>query len=93
MVLISGGPSIERSLTWLNNSSHFILNRLVVLPNYRLRRIFEAARIEPESRLRKTDAEVLIRELTQLRSVTNRALALAKRKVELLSLLGARSAR
>jgi hypothetical protein len=50
-----------------------------------LRRIFEAARIEPMFELRKTDAEVLIGKLAQLRSVTSRAVARAKRKLDLLS--------
>jgi hypothetical protein len=55
-----------------------------------LKRIFEVARIEPEFELGKTDPEVHIAELAQLRSVTNRAVDRAKRKVELLSPLDAR---
>jgi hypothetical protein len=55
-----------------------------------LKRIFEAASIEPSFELRKTDAEVLIRELAQLRSVSDRAMARAKRTVELLSPLDPR---
>ena len=54
-----------------------------------LKRIFEAARIEPAFQLRKTHPEVLVDELAQLRSVTKRAVARAKRKVELLSPLDA----
>jgi hypothetical protein len=50
-----------------------------------LKRIFEAARFEPGFELRKTDAEVPIGKLAQLRSVTSRAVARAKRKLELLS--------
>ena len=55
-----------------------------------LKRIFEAARIEPAFELRKTHAEVLIGELAQLRSMTNRTMARARRKAELLSPLDAR---
>ena len=54
-----------------------------------LKRIFEVARIEPEFELGKTDPEVHIAELAQLRSVTNRAVDRANRKVELLSPLDA----
>jgi hypothetical protein len=54
-----------------------------------VKRIFEAARIEPRFELRKTDAEVLIGELARLRRVTNRTMARVKRKVELLSPLDA----
>ena len=54
-----------------------------------LKRIFEAARIEPRFELRKTDAEVLIGELARSRRVTNRTVARAKRKAELLSPLDA----
>jgi hypothetical protein len=54
-----------------------------------LKRIFDAARIEPRFQLRKTDAEVLIGELAQMRNITQRAVARAKRKVELLSPLDA----
>ena len=55
-----------------------------------LKRIFDAARIEPGFLLRKSNPEVLIGELAQLRSVTKRALARAKRKVELSSPADAR---
>jgi hypothetical protein len=55
-----------------------------------LKRIFEAARIEPGFQLHKTDTEAFISELARSRRVTNRGLARAKRKVELLSPLDAR---
>jgi hypothetical protein len=54
-----------------------------------LRRIFDVACIEPGFQLGKTFADALIDELAQIRSVTNRAVARAKRKVELLSPLDA----
>jgi hypothetical protein len=54
-----------------------------------LKRIFEAASIEPMFELRKTDAEVLIGELARVRGVTNRTVAWAKRKAQLLSPLDA----
>ena len=54
-----------------------------------LKRIFGVASIEPAFQLRKTHPQVLIGELAELRSVTKRAVARAKRKVELLSPLDA----
>jgi hypothetical protein len=56
-----------------------------------LKRIFEVARIEPRFEPRKTVAKALIGELAQLRRVTDRSLARAKRKAELLSPIDARS--
>ena len=55
-----------------------------------LKRIFEAARIEPRFEPRKGVAKALIGELAQFRRVTDRALARAKRKAELLSPIDAR---
>jgi hypothetical protein len=55
-----------------------------------LKRIFEAAGIEPRFESRQTNAEVLIGELARSRRVTDRSLVRAKRKAELLSPLGDR---
>jgi hypothetical protein len=54
-----------------------------------LKRVFAAAKIAPGFELRKTNAEALIGELAQLRSMTERSVARARRKVELLSPLDA----
>jgi hypothetical protein len=55
-----------------------------------LKRIFQAARIEPRFESRMTDAEVFIGNLARSRRVTDRSLARAKRKADLLSPLDAR---
>jgi hypothetical protein len=54
-----------------------------------LERIFEAAKIKPRF-AHKSDAETVIRKLARLRGVTDRSLAPAKRKAELLSPLDVR---
>jgi hypothetical protein len=57
----------------------------------RIRRIFDAAKMEPEFALRKSDADELIAEPARLRRNPPSALARHKRRAEVMYLTGVRA--
>jgi hypothetical protein len=57
----------------------------------RIRKIFDAANSAPTFTLRRSDADALITELAQMLHLSNRGVARAKRKAEVMCLTGVRA--